>query len=58
MDVEKNTNSIVNHSLYCCNLNKQRQTIQMNDCIPKLNDIDHNEQLTMKDKIIKRHSYE
>ncbi|CAH8467464.1 unnamed protein product [Schistosoma rodhaini] len=44
LDIEKNTN----HSLYCFNLNKQQQTIQMNDYIPKLNNTDNNEQLTMK----------
>lgn len=52
VDIEKNINGINNHSLYCCNLDKQQQTIQMNEYIHKQNDtthnIDINEQLTIK----------
>lgn len=52
IDIEKNTNGINNHSLYCCNLDKQQQTIQINDYIHKQNDTTHNtdinEQLTIK----------
>ncbi|CAH8457871.1 unnamed protein product [Schistosoma curassoni] len=52
VDIEKNTNGINNHSLYCCNLDKQQQTIQINDYIHKQNDTTHNtdinEQLTIK----------
>ncbi|CAH8453000.1 unnamed protein product [Schistosoma turkestanicum] len=49
VDVEKNANDIIGHSLYCYQPDKQQQqTIQTNEYINKLNGIDNNERLTVK----------